>query len=217
MLQIGAGDASKFEFLTLRILLRSSRSEHFWSKNGRKWKVTESFKTCSWDVLVLGECSWVILRLANYSWTIFEKVAFLRFLSDFWSQLTCSNAIAIWIEGCFAPPPVQGAQGPQRWNQRGSRELGQKHSFWTFWHVFCGWHHLFLVDSNCSQKILQIGTGDASKFEFLRLGILLRSSGSRHFWSKNGQKWKVPKSFKTCSWDVPGARGVFPSEFKTRQ
>ena len=33
MLQIGAGDASKFEFLRLRILLRSSGSEHFWPKN----------------------------------------------------------------------------------------------------------------------------------------------------------------------------------------
>ena len=65
--------------------------------------------------------------------------------------------------------------------------------------------------------MLQIGAGDASKFEFLRLGILLRSSGSRHFWSKNGQKWKVPESFKTCSWDVLGARRVLLSDFKTRQ
>ena len=65
--------------------------------------------------------------------------------------------------------------------------------------------------------MLQIGAGDASKFEFLRLRILLRSSGSDHFWSKNGQKWKVTESFKTCSWDVLGARRVLLSDFKTRQ
>ena len=58
--------------------------------------------------------------------TIFKKVAFLRFLSDFRSQLACSNAIAASIEGCFAPPPVQGAQGPQRNTVAGKigRQLG---------------------------------------------------------------------------------------------
>ena len=65
--------------------------------------------------------------------------------------------------------------------------------------------------------MLQIGAGDASKFEFLRLIILLRSSGSDHFCSKNGQKWKVTESFKTCSWDVLCARRVLLSDFKTRQ
>ena len=65
--------------------------------------------------------------------------------------------------------------------------------------------------------MLQIGAGDVSKFEFLRLGILLRSFGSEHFWSQNGQKWKVTESLKTCSWDVLGAQRVLLSDFKTRQ
>ena len=29
-----------------------------------------------------------------------------------WSQLACSNAITASIKGCFAPPPVQGAEAP---------------------------------------------------------------------------------------------------------
>ena len=95
--------------------------------------------------------------------------------------------------------------------------LYKKHGFWTFLGAFGGSHHSASLDSNSSWKMLQIGGGNASKFEVLMLSILPWSSGCRHFWSKNWRKWKVTESFKTYSWDVLRARRLFLSDFRARK
>ena len=64
---------------------------------------------------------------------------------------------------------------------------------------------------------MQIGGGNASKFDCLMLGMFRWSSGSWHFLSKNGRKRKVLDSFKTCSCDILGARRVLLSDFQSHQ
>ena len=87
MLQIGGGNASKFEFLMLRILLWSFRFCLVFecrasneSRAAPKWKVPESFKNRSCDVL---ECSWVIFPPTIDWWPTSEQIAFFVIFESF--------------------------------------------------------------------------------------------------------------------------------------
>ena len=97
-----------------RLVPEMPRNSNFWYRQicsevpdltifGRKMVKHENLQKASKRVpgtsWVLGECFGVIFRVTNDFWTIFEKVAFLRCLSDFRSQLACSNAIATSVCG----------------------------------------------------------------------------------------------------------------------